>query len=57
MATLATAQTELSWAGTGLRLTNNFSLLKHNIFLEEKSLFSDPWNFFGEQAGAQLKEA
>ena len=22
MATLATAQTELSWAGTGLRLTN-----------------------------------
>ena len=49
MATLATAQTELSSAGTGLRLTN--------IFLEEKSLFSDPWNFFGEQAGAELKEA
>ena len=57
MATLATAQTELSWAGAGLRLTNNLSLLKHNIFLEEKSLFSDPWNFFGEQAGAELKEA
>ena len=35
MATLATAQTELSWAGAGLRLTKNFFNKMFLIFTNE----------------------